>query len=60
MGAIIHAKNQYMDFMENARASQYKWHFEAKADITNKMVKGAIKGAYIWGMKCTILTVTYG
>lgn len=60
IGAVIHSKNQYMDFMENARAYQYKWHFEAKSALTSKMLKGGARGACIWGYKSTILATTFG
>lgn len=58
-GGAIHFKNQYMDFMENAYASQYKSHLDAKAAISSKMLNGAIRGAFVWGTKCTILSTTY-
>lgn len=59
IGGSIHSKNQYMDFMENATASQYKWHLDAKADLTNKMLKGGFRGAYIWGVKSFIISATF-
>lgn len=59
LGGAIFSKNQYMDFMENARASQYKWHLDAKADLTNRMVKGCIKGAFTWGIKSFIISTTF-
>lgn len=58
-GGIIHAKNQYMYFMENAEASQYRWHLDAKADLSNRMIKGAIRGASIWGIKSVAAAATY-
>lgn len=58
-GAGIFSKNQYIDFMENARASQYKWHFDAKSDLTNRMVKGGIRGAFTWGTKSFIISATF-
>lgn len=58
-GGAIHFKNQYMDFMENAYASQYRSHLDAKAAISSRMLSGAIRGAFVWGTKCTILTSTY-
>lgn len=60
VGAAIHFKNQYMDFMENATASQYKWHMDAKAALSSKMMNGAIRGAFVWGTKGLILSSTYG
>lgn len=59
-GAAIHFKNQYMDFMENATASQYKWHLDAKAALSSKMMNGAIRGAFVWGTKSIVLSSTYG
>lgn len=59
IGGVIHSKNQYMEFMENATASQYKWHLDAKAALSTKMINGAIRGAYVWGIKTTILSATY-
>ena len=60
VGGAIHSKNQYMDFMENAYASQYRSHLDAKAAITSKMVNGAIRGGLVWGIKSVILSSTYG
>lgn len=45
--------------MENEIASKYKWHLDAKADITNRMIQGACRGAITWGWKGTILSTTY-
>lgn len=59
VGGIIFSKNQYMDFMENARASQYKWHTDAKADLVNRMFKGGIRGAFTWGVKSFYVTFTF-
>ncbi|XP_055298416.1 RPII140-upstream gene protein-like [Sitodiplosis mosellana] len=59
IGGSIFTKNQYMDFMENASASQYKWHTDAKADLTNKMVKGGIRGALTWGVKSFYVSITF-
>lgn len=58
-GAAIFTKNQYLDFMENAQASQYKYHLDAKADMTNRMVKGGIRGAFTWGTKSFIVSLTF-
>lgn len=58
-GAGIHSKNQYMDFMENATASKYKWHTDAKADLSRKMASGAIRGAGIWGVKSLAISSTF-
>lgn len=60
IGSIVQAKNRYMDFMENAKAYQYKSHLDAKAELSSKMIQGALRGGYIWGVKFTILTATYG
>lgn len=60
VGGAIYSKNQYMEFMENATASQYKWHLDAKAALSTKMINGAIRGAFVWGAKTTILSATYG
>lgn len=60
IGAAIHSKNHYMEFMENASAYQYKSHLDAKAAISSKMINGAIRGAFAWGIKSTILASTYG
>lgn len=59
IGFGIHSKNNYMDFMENARASQYKRHTDAKADLTNRMFKGGVRGAFTWGMKCFYISLTF-
>lgn len=59
-GSIIHSKNQYMDFMENAEASRYKSHLDAKADLSNRMIKGSIRGASIWGVRSVAVAATYG
>lgn len=58
-GGAIYTRNQYMDFMENARASQYKWHFEAKDDLTKKMVNGGIRGAIAWGIRSFVISTTF-
>lgn len=60
IGGAIHFKNQYMDFMESASASQYKWHLDAKAALSTKMVNGAIRGAFVWGTKSVMCSSTYG
>lgn len=59
LGGCIHAKNQYMYFMENAIASKYKWHMDAKADLSNRMIKASIRGAAVWGVKSLAIVSTY-
>lgn len=59
LGGLIHSKNQYMDFMENAEASKYKWHLDAKADLSRRMIHGAVRGAGIWGVKSIAVTTTF-
>ncbi|XP_031637861.1 uncharacterized protein LOC116350256 [Contarinia nasturtii] len=60
VGISIFTKNQYVDFVHNERASQYKWHLDAKRELTNRWCKGAVSGAATWGIKCTIVAATFG
>lgn len=59
MGGLIHSKNQYMDFMESATASKYKWHLDAKSDLSSRMIKGAIRGACVWGVKSIAVSTSF-
>lgn len=59
VGGLIHSKNHYMDFMENASASKYKWHTDAKADLSSRMVRGAMRGAYVWGVKSLAVSTSF-
>lgn len=60
VGASIFSKNQYVDFLKNERASQFKWHWEAKRELTNRLTRDAIRGALLWGGKSTIVATTFG
>lgn len=59
MGGAINGKNQYMDFMENATASKYDWHLDAKAELSKKIVSGATRGGIVWGVRSVALSTIY-
>lgn len=59
LGGVINGKNQYMDFMENATASKYDWHVDAKAELSRKIISGAVRGSMIWGIRSTALSIIY-
>lgn len=48
-----------MHFMENNHGSQFESHLDAKAVLTNNMIRSMIRGAMIWGGRTALLTLSW-
>lgn len=59
LGTAIYSKNTFMDFMENSRATQFKNHLDAKAELNARMHRTMIVGGFSWTWRCLAVSFAY-
>ncbi|KAK7075645.1 Complex I assembly factor timmdc1, mitochondrial [Halocaridina rubra] len=58
IGGTIHSRENYMKFMERNQASAFYSHLDAKKRLQDKVMTGFFRGAWMWGWRLGLFTLS--